>query len=281
MKRPSSLLRCAVLALLPTACGSGVDPNAAGPTQIDPEHPTIAVSGRAEVFPEAVSLLRAQGERPPELEGLTLTLEEPLGVGVNDANAVLGQGVVGEDGGFNVPDVSVNGIHLSLAARLEHPGFVPSSTIVFDTVFTRTRPTTDLYDTRAWAVPTAFHDALTRAVGETTLRTRTDGRAGTLRDAGFILGRVVDAEGKPREGVRVVGENNDVTARIYYPSADLQSTTQKATSGTGLFLYVHSGEAPDVFGLAVKGEKAYFTRNVGAATGRALVVTFYPSDATP
>ena len=276
MKRPSSLLRGAVLALLPLACGPGVDPDATGPTQIDPDNPTIAVSGRAEVFPEAVNLLSAQGEQSPALEGLTLTLEEPLGKGVNDANAVLGEG-----GGFNVPDVAVKGIHLSLAAHLEHTGFVPSSTILFDTVFTRTRPTTDLYDTRAWAVPDAFHDALTRAVGESTLRTRTDGRAGTLRDAGFILGRVVDAEGKPREGARVVGENNDVTARIYYPSADLHGTTQQATSSTGLFLYVHSAEAPDVFGLAVKGEKAYFTRNVGAATGRVLVVTFYPSDATP
>jgi len=247
-------------------------------TAIDPDNPTITVSGQAEVFPEATRLLAAQGQGAPTLDGFTLTLEEPLGVGVNDEHAVLGQGVVDTGGGFFVPDVAVNGIHLSLAARLEHEGFVRSSTILFDTVFTRTRPSLDLVGTRVWALPNAFHDALTHALGEQAIRTRSDGRAGTLKDAGFILGRVVDASGVPRANVRVVGENNDVTAHIYYPSADFQSATQKLTSETGLFVYVHSGAVPDVFELAVKGEKAYMKRNVGAAPGAALIVTFYPAE---
>ncbi|WP_434385881.1 carboxypeptidase regulatory-like domain-containing protein [Melittangium boletus] len=279
MKRPNVFFCCLLLGLAPAACGPGLEPESDGSgTAIDPDNPTITVSGRAEVFPEATRLLATQGQVAPALDGFGLTLEEPLGVGVNDAHAVLGQGRVEAGGGFTVPDVAVKGIHLSLAARVEHEGFVPSSTILFDTVFTRTRPTLDLVDTRVWALPNAFHDALTRAVGEQAIRAQTGGAAGTLKDAGFLLGRVVDAKGAPRAGVRVVGENNDVTAHIYYPSADFRGANQKLTSETGLFVYVHSGGAPDVFGLAVKGEKAYLTRNVGASQGSALIVTFHPAD---
>ncbi|ATB30335.1 carboxypeptidase regulatory-like domain-containing protein [Melittangium boletus] len=279
MKRPTVILCCALLGLAPAACGPGLEPESDGTgTAIDPDNPTITVSGQAEVYPEAMRLLAAQGQGTPVLEGFTLTLEEPLGVGVNDEHAVLAQGVVDSGGGFSVPGVAVNGIHLSLAARLEHEGFVRSSTILFDTVFTRTRPTLDLVGTRVWALPDAFHDALTHAVGEKAIRTRSEGRAGTLKEAGFILGRVVDASGAPRAGARLVGENNGVTAHIYYPSADFQSADQKLTSETGLFVYVHSGTAPEVFELAVKGEKVYMKRNVGAAPGAALVVTFHPAE---
>ncbi|MFY0583238.1 hypothetical protein ACN28S_61120 [Cystobacter fuscus] len=120
---------------------------------MDLDHLTIAVSGHAELLPEAARLLDAQGQRLPALDGLTVTLEEPWGMGVNDEHAVLGEALLGEDHAFYVPGVLVRDIHLSLAARLEHPGLVRSSTVIFDTSLTRTRPSTDISGTRAWALP--------------------------------------------------------------------------------------------------------------------------------
>ena len=285
MKRPSFVLCCAVLGLLPTGCGPGpeVDPNAdrRDSTLLDREHLAITVSGRAEVFPEAARLLQARGMPVPSLEGVGVTLEEPLRFGVSDADAVLAQGAVEAGGGFSVPDVPVRDIHLSLAASLEHEDFVRSASIVYDTAFTRTRPTLDITGARAWALPTSFHDALTRAIGESYIRAHTEDRARTLRGAGFILGRVVDAQGAPLAGVRVALDRGELGERIYYPAADLQSAGRDATSASGLFVYVHSGADTEVFGMTVAGRRDFVLRNVGATPGLGLVVTLYPGGATP
>ncbi len=248
---------------------------------VDLDNLAITIFGRAEVFPEAVRLLEARGQPAPSLDGLALTIEEPLRVGVNDAESVFGQGTIGSDGGFSVTDVPVRNIHLSLAASLEHEGFVRSSSVVFDTVFTRTRPRTDISGARVWALPVPFHDALTLAVGEASIRAHTGDRARTLRDAGFILGRVVDASGAPVAGARVVLDRSDLEQRIYYPAPDFQSANQDATSATGLFLYVHSGAAAETFSLSVQGAEDYLPRNAGAIPGSGLVLTLYPGSTAP
>lgn len=285
MKRPSLVLCCALLGIVPTACGPGSDPDPgverSGSSTVDLEHLAITVSGRAEVFPEAARLLEAQGQPVPPLDGVTLTLEEPLRVGVSDADSVLGRGGIGADGGFSVPDVPVRDIHLSLAASLQQEGFVRSSTVVFDTAFTRTRPHTDIIDARVWALPNAFHDALTGAVGEMWIRAHTDDRARTLRDAGFILGRVVDASGAPVAGARVVLDRDELSNRVYYPAPDFQGSSQDGTSATGLFVYVHSGAAAETFTLSIEGAQAYLPRNAGATPGVGLVLTLYPGSQPP
>jgi hypothetical protein len=284
MKRPNVLLCCALVGLLPAACSSGLDPdpngNGSDSTQVDLDHLTVTVSGQAELFPEAVRLLEAQGQGLPALDGLTVTLEEPLGMGVNDADAVLGEGLVGADHAFSA-EVLVRGIHLSLAARLEHPGFVRSATVVFDTALTRTRPSLDITGARAWALPDAFHEALTRSIGEAAVRGHSDQRAGTLRDAGFVLGRVVDASGTPLAGALVEPEREDLASRIYYPTPDFQGATQDGTSATGLFVYVHSGTAPESFLFSVKGSGDYPPRNAAATPGSALVLTLSPGVVSP
>ncbi|MET0405513.1 MAG: carboxypeptidase regulatory-like domain-containing protein, partial [Cystobacter sp.] len=81
-------------------------------------------------------------------------------------------------------------------------------------------------------------------------------------------------------GALVVPEREELAARIYYPSADFQKSTQDGTSATGLFVYVHRGTAPESFLLTVKGPGDYPPRNVAATPGSALVLTLSPGDAT-
>jgi hypothetical protein len=200
---------------------------------------------------------------------------------VSDPAATFGTGSLTEDGGFSVSDVPVRDIHLGLAARVEHEGFVPSSTIIFDTAFTGTRPRTDLIGARVWALPLALHEALTRAVGEEALRAHTNGQARTLLEAGFLLGRVVDQAGRPVAGARVRLDRGELADRIYYPSEDLAHVGQAGTSANGLFVYVHSGVEVETFRLSLHGSEAYVWRTAGATPGHGLVLTVFPGTTAP
>jgi hypothetical protein len=243
---------------------------------VDLDNLLITVNGRAELLPEATRLLAEQGQSPPALAGLPLIIEEPLRVGVKDPSATFGAGALAEDGGFSIPDIPVKDIHLSLAASLEHEGFARSATLVFDTAFTGTRPRTDVIDAHVWVLPMAFHDALTRAVGEESLSVLTEGRARTLLEAGFVLGRVVDAKGQPVAGARVRLDRGELAGRILYPSEDLSQMGKEGTSGNGLFLYIHSGADAETFRVSLHGTEAYVWRNAGAMSGQGLVLTLFP-----
>lgn len=276
---------CVVLGLT-SGCGSdGSAPDPGVRTEdaeaVDLDNLRIRVSGRAEVLPEARRLLEARGQPVPSLEGVPVSIEEPLRVSVNDVNASFGTSSLAADGAFSVDEVAVREVHQSLAAGLTAPGLVRTATVIYDTVFTGSRPRTDLVDTRAWALPEAFHDALSAAVGEPRLRGHTGDKATTLRDAGFVLGRVVDADGRPVAGARVTPDRGELADRVYYPTADFSGVGQDGTSAEGLFLYVHSGADAETFRLSVEGTDRYTPRNVGAAPGWGLVLTVYPGNFPP
>ncbi len=260
-------------------------PDPGAPTEeaqiVDLDNLLITVTGRVELLPEASRMLTEQGSPPPSLGGLPLVIEEPLRVGVKDPSATFAAGTVDEDGGFFISDVPVKDIHMSLAASLDHEGFARTSTIVFDTAFTGSRPRTDVLGVRVWALPLAFHDALTRAVGPEALSVHSEGRAQTLLEAGFVLGRVVDVAGQPVAGARVQLDRGERVDRIYYPSEDLTWAGQESTSANGLFLYVHTGADTETFRVRLHGNEGYVWRNAGATAGHGLVLTLFPGTFAP
>ncbi|NMO18228.1 carboxypeptidase regulatory-like domain-containing protein [Pyxidicoccus fallax] len=285
MKRPFLIATCVLLGLA-SGCGSdGATPDPGVRTEdaeaVDLDNLRIRVRGRAEVLPEATRLLEARGQPVPSLAGVPVTIEEPLRVAVNDANATFGAGALAEAGDFDVNEVPVREVHQSLAVGLSAPGLVRTATVIYDTTFTGGRPRTDLIDARAWALPEAFHDALTAALGESRLRGHTGDKATTLRDAGFVLGRVVDANGHPVAGMRVTLDRSELADRVYYPTADFSGVGQDGTGADGLFLYVHSAGDAETFRLSVDGADTYVPRNVGAAPGWGLVLTVYPGQHPP
>jgi len=287
MKRAFLFASCVVFGLASAACGSGggAAPDPGFQTEdaetVDLDNLEIRASGRVEVFPEAASLLQSQGHPPPAVEGLTVVVEEPLRAAVNDGDATFGTGTTGTEGAFGVSGIAVREIHQSLAVRPEAPGLVRASTVIYDSAFTGARPRTDLIETRAWLVPLAFHDALTAALGESRLRGLTDDQASTLSGAGFVLGRVVDENGAPVTGARVVPEREELAGRVFYPSRDLASVSEAGTAEGGLFVYVHSGGAAGAFRLGVEGVEGYVSRNVDIAPGWGLVLTMYPGRHPP
>jgi hypothetical protein len=286
MKRPLLLASCVLLGLVSPGCGSGGSaPDPGVRTEdaeaVDLDNLRIRISGRAEVLPEASRLLQSRGEASPALAGVPITVEEPLRVAVNDGDATFGSSTLASDGAFVVDEVPVREVHQSLAVGVSAPGFVRTATIIYDSVFTGGRPRTDLIEVRAWALPDAFHDALSAAVGEPRLRGHTGDKAATLRDAGFVLGRVVDMDGNPVAGVRVAPDRSELAGRFYYPSADLGGAGQEGTGPDGLFVYVHSGGDAETFRLSVEGAEGYLPRNVGASPGWGLVLTMYPGQFPP
>ena len=285
MKRPLLIATCVLLGLT-SGCGSGdANPDPGVRTEdaeaVDLDNLRIRVSGRVEVLPEAARLLESRGLPVPSLAGVPVTIEEPLRLAVNDVNATFGTGALAEDGDFSVAEVPVREVHQSLAVGLATPGLVRTATVVYDTAFTGGRPRTDLIDTRAWALPESFHDALGAAVGEARLRGHTGDKAGTLRDAGFVLGRVVDADGNPVAGVRVTPDRSELAGRVYYPTPDFSGVGQDGTGADGLFLYVHSAGDAETFLLSVDGAEGYTPRNAGAAPGWGLLLTVYPGQHPP
>lgn len=285
MKHPFLISTCVLLGLA-TGCGSGGStPDPGVRTEdaeaVDLDNLHIRVSGRAEVLPEAARLLESRGQPRPSLEGVPISIEEPLRLAVKDVNASLGTGALSADGAFSVDEVPVREVHQSVAVGLTAPGFVHTATVVYDTAFTGARPRMDLIDVRAWALPDAFHDALSAAVGEPRLRGHTGDKAATLRDAGFVLGRVVDADGRPVAGARVALDRSEPGDRVYYPTTDFSAVSQGGTDADGLFLYVHTGADAETFRLSVDGTDAYVPRNVGAAPGWGLVLTVYPGSFPP
>jgi hypothetical protein len=277
-----ALLSTLVLALLSGGCGGGdPDPGTAQPEEVRPEDLLITVSGQLQVFPEAAQYLAARGEALPSFSGLAMRIEEPLRVAVNDPDAPLATGGLESDNSFRVSDVPVRNILLSLSAGVGDAsgsnGLMRSSTVVFDTALTQTRPRHDLVETRSYALPMPYVDGLTRVVGEDRLRALSGGQFSHLSETGFVLGRIVDAAGQPVSGARIVIDRPELAANIVYLGVEAAAVDTPSTGPSGLFLYPHTGGDVETFHLSVEGAPGtYVARNAGAARGLALLLTLSP-----
>ena len=234
----------------------------------------IAVAGTLALFPSSQAFLARRSLPTPRVSGVTLSMEEPLRVAVSDPEAVFATGVTGEGGTFQVPGVHVLQINTTLAAGLSgEAGFARTSSVLFDTALSGGRPHLDLVDTRAYALPQAFEAQLETALGEFRIMELTGDFTTQLTQAGYILGRVVDAAGQPVASVTVVPDREGLADRMHYPSADLTSMGRTATDANGLFLYVHSGDARvQAFRLTVAGRELAAPPHAGAVTGRGMLV---------
>ncbi|MBX5484146.1 MAG: carboxypeptidase regulatory-like domain-containing protein [Myxococcaceae bacterium] len=249
---------------------------------IDIEEPIIKVSGTAKVFPEAATWLQDAGMTVPELAGLTLRVEEPLKAALNDPTGVFGSVTLASDGKFTVENVDTSQVNLGIAAGIRDErdagtsGFVRSATPLFDVQLAQKKPDTDILDGVAWALPRAFHDQLTNAVSPATILSITNNQFDSLIEAGFILGKVVDAQGNPVAGAKVVTTPASWGANFYYPTEDLSAVTQNGTSANGLFVFVHTGGPTEPFTFTIENRPEYLKRNGGAARDAALIVVVSP-----
>ena len=271
------------LPLLVTACTGGNGPNDAGGTG----EVIFKVTGVARVHPVAADFLADAGQTL-NLIGLTARVEEPLKVALSQPDGVFSTQLL--DGGltFSATNISSFDVSLAVAAGIfdatdaGNPRVIRSATVLFDVALEEGKPTKDITGT-AYAVPTAFHDKLTAAVGAATIRSLNESGfdAGTLIEAGFILGRVVDATGKPVSGITISPADNKFKPGFVYPTADLNGVGA-ATSSNGLFLYINNGSATVAqFSFTLAGQPTYKKRNAGAAHDACLVADIYPGTTAP
>lgn len=266
----------------------------AGPDANDiiTEPPVIKVSGTALIHPDALPLVMDGGTQLKSVEGLTLRIEEPLLVALNDPSGVFGEQTLPADGSYSIGNVDTATVSIGIAAGIRDPAdagsslVVPSATTLFDVILQQGKPETDLVGTKAYALPREFVTQLEAAVTPARiaqLNGIADGGGGSLPDnlekSGFILGKIVDQAGAPVAGVKIAASKYG--DRFFYPSEDLSTVTDTGTSANGLFLFVWNGDKPDVFDLSVDGHPEYLKRRGGASGGAGLVMTVYPGTQAP
>ncbi|MBI3184504.1 MAG: hypothetical protein HYZ28_20400 [Myxococcales bacterium] len=302
----ASLGAVALLSLGLAGCPNGGNLPAAGEPDGSEEQGEVEVtaSGFASVHPAAAQYLQSKGEPVPSVAGLTLRVEEPFKVALNDPTGIFGELTLTGAGTFSVSGIRSSQVILGIAAGIKDDSdagvcgvdggiadggcgpaqrrVIRSATSLYDVALEGKKPDKDVVGTKAYAVPAAFHDQLTQAVTEARIRQLTGpNNKGTLIEAGFMLGRIVDASGNPVAGARVSPSPDTKAGQFFYPSSDVSSASQTSTSSNGLFLFVHSGGDVDTFKFAVEGKPEYLTRNAGAAKDACLVTTVYPGKTPP
>lgn len=244
----------------------------------------ITVSGTAQVYPDALSYLSDAGQGAPELQGLLLRVQEPFFVATgNLAEGIFGEVRLTNDGAFSVatvkPEVVTLGVGVGILDDMADggtPRVTRAATTVYDVALENGKPELDITEAVAYALPVAFTEALETAVGQSNINT-ISGQM-DLAQAGFILGKIVDANGMPVAGAAVEFiDSTSFATNLFYPTADLTSANQTSTSASGLFVYVKSSAGTtDTFKFKVKDRPEYLPRNGGAAKEAGLIITVTP-----
>lgn len=273
-------LLAAIGALALTACPTGPSTSDAGDAG-DDENLTITVTGTTSVWPHAVGYLADAGQTLT-LTGLLARVEEPLKVALGDDAGVFGENILTTAGTYSVSNIKADRVTLGIAVGIleqEDAGtqrVARAATVVFDVTLEQGRPRQNIPAAVAYALPKSYHDALTAAVGVPFIQMRTTGNPKTdLLGAGFILGQVVDASGKPVAGATITSGTTSSSGFVF-PKDDF-SGTQTSTASHGLFVYVHNGSTVTNFKFRVAGTgTTYRERNAGAVKEAGLLVIVSP-----
>lgn len=268
-----------------TAMDGGTD---AGETPLEP--PVVTFSGTAAVLPEAAAWLTDAGQPVPSLTGVTLRVEEPFLMGLNDKDprALFGSVTLDATGAFSVDTVDTADVVAGVAAGFRDDvdaGVARGASTLWDKIREGAVPLEDVTGTKAWALPRAFIDHLSGVVGSATILSASDNQGDTLQATGFALIRVVDASGNPVPGLSLnfscgIGCVHTTEGQLQYPSADFSSVTAQAAGGVtashGLVLYIgNNGQAHQVT-VSVKGHPEYKSHAAGAAPNAGLFITVSP-----
>ncbi|MBI5545747.1 MAG: hypothetical protein HY901_17805 [Deltaproteobacteria bacterium] len=251
-----------LLFLAATACADGSSLADAGST---PDTGPFAVTGAVQVHPLATSWLIAHGSPVPETEGLSLTLEDPYVLEREPDAGVVASTTLGPGGRFDFVDLDGR-IALGLTATVWDPRgpSAPADAGLSWRTFVRTQTFVlegkphDLADARAFSLPAQFVNALADATGEMDLEAQ-----------GFLLGLVLDAQGRPTAGAEVVGYALE-KARLRYLDPELRPMPEaQATSESGAFLVVGRVE---LMNFSVSGRSDLGQRKGLALPGQAFAI---------
>ncbi|MBK7863587.1 MAG: hypothetical protein IPJ65_34275 [Archangiaceae bacterium] len=275
-----------LLSLLLLACSSGGgNQNDAGTDGGNTDEVFFDVSGTAQVFPEGLAMLTDAG-LSTSVAGLRVRVEEPFKVALNenDPLGIFSSALLDSNASFSASQISTELVNLGVAAGVRDDDdagtrIVRSATGIWDVAFEGKKPDHNLTGAKAWVLPKVLHDALTAAVTPAAISNIAPGKT-TLISAGFMLGRIVDAQGKPVGDATVTPTMSNLSAQFFYPTADFTGTGLK-TSATGLFVYVQKEDMVSTFRFDVTGQSTYKQRQAGAARGAALVMTVFPGSTPP
>jgi hypothetical protein len=272
-------MKRALFSLLLCACSAPVSNPDSGTEDAGSDVTTpFNVSGTAKMFPEGAALLADAGQST-SIAGLRLRVEEPFRIAINenDPLGIFSTALLDAGGEFSASNVDPDLVTLGVAAGIRDESdagrVIRGATTLWDLTL-QGKPDHDITGAKAWAVPTMFHDALTAAIGPTQIQAVTNGAKTTLFAAGFILGRIVDANGTPLAGATLT-PTGTIVGKFFYPTSDFTSTGP-STASNGLFVYVHNGGSVQTFRFNVTGHSEYQTRTGGATGNACLVITVAP-----
>jgi hypothetical protein len=285
-EEPRTLRWTLALTALATLCACpGGDSNNDGGTNGDggslPE-PDITVSGTASVFPPAAGWMADGGLTSPSLGGRPFLVEDPLKAGLADPDATLATGSMGGSGEFSASAVSTSKVNAGIALAFRDVSavaLVRTTSLLWDVTFAQRKPRVNLSGMKAFALPQAFHDALTSAIGGSTIQGLTQQEHATLSGAGFYLGQVLNVAGQPVPGVTVVPTPASLSSQLFYPSESLSGPNPSSTSASGLFVFVHSGGAAQHFTFTLSPDDEYGTRGGALVPGVGQLSTLQPGSA--
>lgn len=238
---------------------------------------SVAVGGTVRVFPPAAGWqVPGASGGALDFENGRVVLDDPLQRALGDPRAVCGEAPIGE-GAFSVDEVAVEQLVLGLGGSIEDvPTFAPVTTLLFDAGEAGTRPREDLQGVIVEAVPLTWIEALEEGIGPGRLAAWAP-EAGRLLEAGFLVGRVLDAFGEPVAGARLRVEPADLQERLSYPHGDLEDLGVGATDGSGLFLLVHDGRDVRTLTLTLEDASGARPHSGVLVPGRGLLLQLRPS----